>query len=362
MASEAVAERVWRALSPAGMVSGGAATSIHNLVAVGDPVGGLIGVPVAQPQRIVIEQTSDPIHNHSIVTLTDALAVYDLFSRVDANLQLSAIGELLKAASARSEATLESVVQSLRELNPFAILGLDYSRFNRNGELDLFDPATGQGTLTRSWLEDRASFLTGKLWAGTNDRRTESQDALAVRSGPMQYFEDRGGASTYKLYQGLGPAVSGIPVTTMAQYLFGGSGTDTLTGGEKWDKLYGGDGADSLTGGKGNDYLEGGQGTDTYTYTSGDGLDTILDTDGLGKIQYDGIVLNGGNLLFGETYKSSDGKYLYTLLQNTTGQDLLVSGMGGQIVVKDFQPGELGNVPMPAQRIHRNLHSIRLAV
>lgn len=85
------------------------------------------------------------------------------------------------------------------------------------------------------------------------------------------------------------------------------------------------------------DYLEGGQGTDTYIYTSNDGLDTILDTDGLGQITFDGVDLNGGDKLFGETYKSADGNYLYTLLPNTSGQDLLVSAMGGQIIVKDFQ-------------------------
>ncbi|MDT3735117.1 MAG: hypothetical protein ROZ00_02715, partial [Denitratisoma sp.] len=46
-----------------------------------------------------IETQANPFNNHSIVVLTDALAVYDLFSRVDANLQLTTIGEMLRAAS-----------------------------------------------------------------------------------------------------------------------------------------------------------------------------------------------------------------------------------------------------------------------
>ena len=46
---------------------------------------------------------------------------------------------------------------------------------------------------------------------------------------------------------------------------------------------------------------------------------------------------------FGETYRSNDGKFLYTLLANPGGLDsLLISAMGGQIIVKDFQSGELG--------------------
>ncbi len=231
----------------------------------------------------------------------------------------------------------------LLKLNPFLVAGNNdlYNQINTDHSLDLYDATTGTGTLSVQYLKDRASFLSNKLWAGTNDRLTESQDALAVRSGPLQYFEDRGGNTPYKLYQGLGPAVSGISTATMTQYLFGGTGVDTLTGGTEADRLYGLAGNDTLQGKLGNDYLEGGQGTDTYIYASGDGLDTILDTDGLGRITFDGAVLDGGDKLFGETYRSDDGKYLYTLLQKASGQDLLVSGMGGQIVVKDFQSGSV---------------------
>ncbi len=52
----------------------------------------------------------------------------------------------------------------------------------------------------------------------------------------------------------------------MADYpvkLWGGDGTDILTGGRKNDFLFGGDGNDTLKGGPGDDYLEGGLGTDT---------------------------------------------------------------------------------------------------
>ncbi|MBI3575315.1 MAG: hypothetical protein HY083_06655 [Gammaproteobacteria bacterium] len=106
--------------------------------------------------------------------------------------------------------------------------------------------------------------------------------------------------------------------------LFGGTGTDSLTGGNESGHLCGMQGNDTLQGKLGNDYLEGGQGTDTYTYTSGDGLDTILDTDGLGQITFDGTILNGGDKLIGDTYRSADGNYFYTLLHNAGQQDSLL--------------------------------------
>jgi|GEM_PF-884799 len=249
---------------------------------------------------------------------------------------------------------------ALLKLNPFLVAGNNdlYNQINTDHSLDLYDATTGTGSLTEQYLKDRASFLTNKLWASTNDRITESQDALFVRSGASAYFEDRGGNAPYKLYQGLGLAVSSIPTATMTQYLFGGASADTLNGGNEADHIYGMSGDDALRGNKGNDYLEGGQGSDTYLYTSSDGLDTIFDTDGLGKIRFDGVDLNGGDLLFGEIYKSTDGKYLYTLLANATGQNLLISGMGGQIIVKDFQSGELGinlnggTAPAPTSEFH----------
>ncbi len=360
-------------------------------------------------------------NTHSIVALTDSLAVYNLFATIAPTVSVSAVTDILKASANTTNKSLESALDSLRtlfqenyalgtpetnaapttvddrdsfytnlfslqhhienlptydsntkslrftveslvgkdvtallsssqtdiatryalyKLNPFVIRNADdlYNTINNsNGALDIYNPATSTGSLTEQYFKDRSAFLVNKIWSGTNDKTTVSGDALALRLGFPQYFEDRGGTSPYKLYLGEDRFVSDIPTSGLTQIVFGGENAETITGGDKWDKLYGMAGDDTLQGKQGNDYLEGGQGTDTYTYTSGDGLDTILDTDGLGKITFDGAILNGGQLLFGETYKSADGKYLYTLLANATGQNLLISGMGGQIVVKDFQ-------------------------
>lgn len=106
-------------------------------------------------------------------------------------------------------------------------------------------------------------------------------------------------------------------------------------------------GDDTLTGGEGNDHLEGGQGNDTYFYTSGDGTDTILDTDRLGQIIYDGIILSGGKQTGEKTYQSDDGNFTYTLVALGIAPALHIKGPGGDILVKYFTSGDL-NVHLTA--------------
>ncbi|MGB0903745.1 MAG: Hint domain-containing protein, partial [Mangrovicoccus sp.] len=59
--------------------------------------------------------------------------------------------------------------------------------------------------------------------------------------------------------------------------ILGGTGQDTLIGGAGADTLLGGSEADSLIGGVGDDILTGGSHDDVFTYTVGDGNDTIAD-------------------------------------------------------------------------------------
>ena len=77
----------------------------------------------------------------------------------------------------------------------------------------------------------------------------------------------------------------------------------------------------------------------------GDGTDTILDTDHQGQIQYDGTILNGGKLTQtgGNTYRSTDGKFLYALISTPGSPDLLtVTDPGGNMLIQDFASGDLG--------------------
>jgi Ca2+-binding RTX toxin-like protein len=81
--------------------------------------------------------------------------------------------------------------------------------------------------------------------------------------------------------------------------LYGGGGNDTLIGGKGDDKLYGEKGNDTLTAGDGDDTLDGGEGSDTLnggagydTYISDNG-DSIIDSDGKGRIIFEGHGLGG---------------------------------------------------------------------
>src|SRR5690606_4920369 len=66
---------------------------------------------------------------------------------------------------------------ALNELNPFAIVGADYSQYNEIGQLDVYDEQTGVGTLTRAWIADRARMLAVLLASNTMD---DPQPADAV--------------------------------------------------------------------------------------------------------------------------------------------------------------------------------------
>lgn len=119
-------------------------------------------------------------------------------------------------------------------------------------------------------------------------------------------------------------------------FLLGGSGVDTLTGGTGADLLIGNGGNDTLTGGKGNDILLGGANNDTYRYTTDDGFDTILDSDGEGSIVVDGTTLAGG-AEYGDARVHRDaGGHLYV----DVGQSQLV--IDGNMLVKNYTGNQLG--------------------
>ncbi len=131
------------------------------------------------------------------------------------------------------------------------------------------------------------------------------------------------------------------------QYLFGADRTDdTLTGGAKNDHLYGMAGNDTLIGGLGNDWLEGGAGDDIYNITGNEGVDTILDCDGHGRINFEGTDLSdiSPDYVSFNQWRSRTGAYRYRLTDQLDGShDLIVTGQqGGCIIIKDYSNGKLG--------------------
>ena len=58
---------------------------------------------------------------------------------------------------------------ALNQLNVFVLVGADYSGFNANGELDLYDEATGHGTFTADYLADRPELLAAMVRTNITD-------------------------------------------------------------------------------------------------------------------------------------------------------------------------------------------------
>ncbi|MCX7149226.1 MAG: hypothetical protein NTY05_07415, partial [Rhodocyclales bacterium] len=127
---------------------------------------------------------------------------------------------------------------ALLRLEPFIRKGGSFSTLNANGELDLFDSASGKGQMSKEYLADRAVLLFQIM------HFPKSIETYATR------FEDAFFKFNY-----------GSP-TAAKMVLFGNDAADTLTAGTGDSHLYGGAGNDTLNGGGGADYLEGNSGSD----------------------------------------------------------------------------------------------------
>jgi hypothetical protein len=77
---------------------------------------------------------------------------------------------------------------ALRDQDPFVVLGVDYSARNRNGELDLYDPSTGHGTFTSTYLGDRSHYLVELLSRNVAD--SVAVPANSPHAYEKEYFYD----------------------------------------------------------------------------------------------------------------------------------------------------------------------------
>jgi Ca2+-binding RTX toxin-like protein len=255
---------------------------------------------------------------------------------------------------------------ALANLVPFSVTGDTsiYASHNINGELDIYDPATGSGALTGQYLKDRADMLSWKMkydmgaedadddLLGIFDRDNkpylEEWDSYSI-TGDWDFID----YSTIVSGSPLKIEIDGVDLTTTVnhQVVFGSRNSDSLNGDTLRDHLYGMAGADTLTGNGGNDYLEGGAGHDTYLINPGDGNDTILDTDGLGAVKF-GTVEAQGSAGLAEGKWEWRGTDSWWDTQNDIGYLLYEAGDGTQslriskgdtnVTIRDWQPGELG--------------------
>jgi len=129
---------------------------------------------------------------------------------------------------------------------------------------------------------------------------------------------------------------------------YSGDGADQLSGGDGNDRLYGGGGDDTLDGGAGINLLDGGDGDDTYALQGLTVHDTIRDSDGQGSIEVNvasAIHVAGSAQQIGQTtWRSADGFFTYTLVDNANGgKDLQIGfGSGGAALLRDVDPGQPG--------------------
>ncbi len=240
--------------------------------------------------------------------------------------------------------------------NPFAVLGADYSVFNQDGALDIYNPATGQGQLSNRYLADRAEFLACLIKANLMDTTDVGGD------GPPILFTDigtngenisvssgtRGSLLDQARYTFGSPRIDTLAGSSNDDRLYGMNGNDTLLGFGGDDYLEGGVGNDSLNGGNGNDVLNGGEGEDTYHFQLGGGQDTVIDSDGKGKIL---VADTKGNLLevvAGEFVQSGSNSNQWT---NASGTVTLTHGASWVLTLSDgstitlgetFNSGDLG--------------------
>jgi Ca2+-binding RTX toxin-like protein len=245
---------------------------------------------------------------------------------------------------------------ALTELNPFVLIGADYSTVNSGHELDLYDPETDTGTLTDLYLADRAAMLSWIIKRNKEDSTATILDSNA----PDAIFRDIAGVNLFgtplvtteiRLGSGgdadrrhftfgstTGDAISGgnkndhlygmggndtISGGLGNDYIEGGAGQDILHGDEGNDILMGGRDVDILDGGSGNDQLKGGEGVDVYQFNGSFGLDVITDSDGQGFISIDNTPANSGTRQLQNIYKNDTTGTTFT--QANGGSTLIIS-------------------------------------
>jgi len=292
--------------------------------------------------------------SYSIRPLVDIVYGYDASGRA-LTTQPSRFVDVGVAAT-RSGDEGRAYRYALRELNPFAVMGADYSRgsvLNPSGELERFDPVAAPDGMTDSYMADRAAILRRFLDINVENESADgsaypeiAHDFLKWAKDPL-YYEDRSNGfrlSQMDQFERASRVIFGgesgdeIAGGLRADRLYGDAGNDLLRGGGGDDYLEGGRGDDGLVGGPGSDRLVGGSGTDLYVWNAGDGTDVISDSDGVGRIIYQGRTLTGGALQSPGVFVDSEGSR-YVLIENSSSRRLLIDGT---LSVENFSDGVLG--------------------
>ncbi|MEJ5129185.1 hypothetical protein WH367_24325, partial [Comamonas sp. MYb21] len=215
---------------------------------------------------------------------------------------------------------------------------------------------------TDEWLNRRAQMLVRRNYYGSKNASYDSVDVNAYGAhqamdfdGENTVWEDR--SSKLKIRRGQETVTTKYVIFNddnggqiegrrLEDYLFGGTGADTLKGMNGNDYLQGNAGDDVLDGGAGNDMLQGGEGIDTYRFAKGAGIDTITDKDGVISVEGFGVLsAAGASLVASNMWQSIDKKISYTFTDAANGEkDLYVAffDRADTIIVRNWTNGNLG--------------------
>lgn len=331
------------------------------------------GTPANETVTVAIENLGGT-GNHSIVTVTDSLAVYNLLAKMDNNLSVDRYNGIFHAASntVNNIDSLEAVIDSLQNLLGlgsatlptgdreafyqalYAVQGqveqagaslvnqFSVSQYTSVGEArSNFGAFLSVMTLAPFILKSTGAAAQTKLQSANSDLHSlwmqgtqgVSDQLLADRVDMLQlvwarnaHNKDPSSIDTGTYYEDEATnTVVGSNGSSRNRVYFGGDAADAFTGGDKNDHLYGGGDADTLSGGKGNDYLEGGTGNDTLN--PGKGFDVLNGGAGSDTYQFtldsfDNVTITGDadggtiSLLSGVTFhhvsadSAQDGLFL----------------------------------------------------
>ncbi|MEW8193199.1 MAG: calcium-binding protein, partial [Candidatus Thiodiazotropha sp.] len=231
--------------------------------------------------------------------------------------------ELIRLANTDQDAL--AYRYALIHLDPFAVTGDGalFAQHNEHDELELYEPATQEGTLTEAYLQDRAYYFRAIM------HRNEYDYPDSATSGDDVLFWD---ADDGQIVAASDPNIEGADWNSLVHYRFGGDGDERngeLDGGSKDDLIYGGGGNDTLNGNAGDDYLEGNAGIDKLD--GGEGNDELYGGSGDdARIHNSGLYgREGDDALYGEAgHDTLDGGAGRDLLVGGLGQDHLIGGDG----------------------------------
>lgn len=289
-----------------------------------------------QPQP-ALETGGGMNHLRNARKIGDVLAM-DGYGTAATGLSVSGLAALAAQDTAQGLAARYALLRQRSLVLP----ELDYSAVNAEGQLDLVDPQTGLGNWTNAQIEDRAAMLGYVAQASAQG----GSGQLNIPGVQGVHYEDLASGRTITI--GLPNEVvekrqiifgddtaNPLQGKKLADRLYGGAGHDTLDGQGGNDYLEGGMGDDTLNGGAGNDILAGGTGQDTYQFQGEWSTDRIIDSDGLGSIEVNGVKLTGGKAVACNSWISEDEQWRFAL---TEADELIIThtSMRGRIIVEGW--------------------------